>query len=176
MKFTETYISGLFVVETKEHQDQRGVFARLFCRQEFKQASIIFSCEQVNISTNAQRHTLRGMHFQDPPFAESKFVRVTKGRAFDVALDMRPKSPTFMKHFGLELTEDNLVGLYLPEGMAHGYLTLEQDTHVLYQMGRTYIPGKSRGLRWNDPAFGIDWPAEPVVISERDASYADFCK
>jgi dTDP-4-dehydrorhamnose 3,5-epimerase len=173
MIFTETFIAGLFVVEPERHEDKRGVFARVFCVQEFSGAGIAFSCEQVNVSTNSECYTLRGMHYQDPPFAESKFVRVTKGRVFDVAVDVRPESPTFLKHFGIELTESNFLGLYLPEGTAHGFLTLESDTHVLYQMGHAYVPGKGKGLRWNDPALGIEWPAIPNVISERDAGYGD---
>ena len=174
MRFVATELPGVVVVEAEPHQDERGAFARIYCPAEFRAAGIDFAPTQVNLSRNTHRHTLRGMHFQDPPHAEAKLVRVTRGAVFDVAVDLRPESPAFRRWVGVELDETSMRGLFLPEGIAHGFLTLTDDTDVLYQMGRDHVPGAGRGVRFDDPAFAVDWPAEPAVISERDRTWPDF--
>lgn len=173
MRFVPTPIAGVVRVEAEPHSDERGLFARLHCPEAFAAAGIAFEPAQTSLSRNPTSGTLRGMHFQAAPHAEAKLVRVTRGRVFDVAVDLRPDSPTYRQWTGAELSADNLVGLYIGEGMAHGFLTLEPDTDVVYQIAPAYRPGHDAGVRWNDPAFGIDWPAAPRLISERDASYPD---
>ncbi|WP_430423792.1 dTDP-4-dehydrorhamnose 3,5-epimerase [Phenylobacterium sp.] len=173
MRFTPTTIAGVVRVEAEPHADERGLFARLHCPEAFAAAGIPFEPVQTSLSRNPTSGTLRGMHFQAAPHAEAKLVRVTRGRVFDVAVDLRPDSPTYRQWTGAELSAENLVGLYIGEGMAHGFLTLEPDTDVVYQIAPAYRPGHDAGVRWNDPAFGIDWPAAPRLISERDASYPD---
>ena len=173
MRFLPQAIAGVFVVEAQPHSDERGSFARIYCIDEFAKAGIEFDSPQINLSTNAKRHTLRGLHFQDPPFAEAKFVRAVRGRAFDVVVDLRKGSPTENRWLSVELDSRRLNGVFVPEGCAHGFLTLEDDTDILYQMGRVFVAGHDRGVRWNDPAFAIAWPAAPAVISARDASYPD---
>lgn len=173
MRFVPTPIAGVVRVEAEPHADERGLFARLHCPEAFAAAGIAFEPAQTSLSRNPTSGTLRGMHFQAPPHAEAKLVRVTRGRVFDVAVDLRPDSPTYRQWTGAELSAENLVGLYIGEGMAHGFLTLEPDTDVVYQIAPAYRPGHDAGVRWNDPAFGIDWPAAPRLISERDASYPD---
>ncbi len=175
MIFHETALDGVVLVEAEPHHDERGVFARLYCPDEFARAGIDFTPTQVNLSTNTARHTLRGMHFQKPPFAESKLVRVIRGSAWDVVLDLRP-GPHQGNSIAVELTAASLKAIYLPEGVAHGFLTLEPDTQIFYQMGRSYMPGQADGLRWNDPAFAIDWPAEPAVISAQDQAWPWFAE
>ena len=174
MRFVETEISGVFLVEAEAHSDMRGSFARLYCPVEFAQAGIEFTSMQVSLSSNPAVHTLRGMHFQDAPFAEAKLVRAVRGRAYDVALDLRPDSRTFTKWIGVEIDAKSMRGIFLPEGVAHGFLTLEPDTDILYQIGRPFEPGHARGMRWNDPAFAIEWPAEPKIISDADRTFPDF--
>ena len=173
MIFTPLSIPGAFRITAEPHRDERGSFARLYCPQEFAAHGIPFASTQINLSTNPKRHTLRGMHYQSP-FAEAKFVYAVRGRAFDAIVDLRPESPAYKKWAEVELGADALVAIFIPEGCAHGFLTLEDDTALLYQMGRPFVPGYDRGVRWNDPAFGIAWPATPAVISERDANYPDF--
>lgn len=173
MRFVPTPIAGVVRVEAEPHADERGLFARLHCPEAFAAAGIAFEPAQTSLSRNPTSGTLRGMHFQAAPHAEAKLVRVTRGRVFDVAIDLRPDSPTYRQWTGAELSAENLVGLYIGEGMAHGFLTLEPDTDVVYQIAPAYRPGHDAGVRWNDPAFGIDWPAAPRLISERDASYPD---
>ena len=174
MRIRETGISGVCVVEAEPASDERGAFARLYCPDEFAAAGIVFTAVQTNLSRNPAAQTLRGMHYQEPPQAEAKLVHVTRGAIFDVALDLRRDSPTFRRWAGVRLDAAVLSGLFIPEGCAHGFLTLAPETDVLYHMSRKFEPGWGRGVRWNDPAFAIDWPAEPQVISERDARYADF--
>jgi dTDP-4-dehydrorhamnose 3,5-epimerase len=174
MRFVAQKIAGVFVVEAEPHRDDRGAFARIFCIDEFVAAGIKFDSVQVNLSTNAKCHTLRGMHFQDPPFAEAKFVRAVRGRAFDVVVDLRRGSATENQWVAVELDSRRLNGVFVPEGCAHGFLTLEDDTDILYQMGRAFVDGHARGVRWNDPAFAIAWPSVPAVISARDTAYADW--
>lgn len=174
MRFVPTPIAGVVRVEAEPHADERGLFARLHCPEAFAAAGIPFEPAQTSISRNPKAGTLRGMHYQAAPHAETKLVRVTRGRVFDVAVDLRPDSPTYRQWTGAELSAENLVGLYIGEGIAHGFLTLEPDSDVVYQIAPAYRPGHDAGVRWNDPAFGIDWPAAPRLISERDASYPDY--
>lgn len=173
MRFEATEIPGVVRVLAEPHADERGAFARLHCPQEFAAAGVPFEPAQTSVSSNTRAHTLRGMHYQAAPHAETKLVRVTRGRAFDVAVDLRPESPTYRRWTSAELSAENRMALFIPEGVAHGFLTLEPDTDVLYQIAPAYRPGHDAGVRWNDPVFGIDWPAPPQVISERDASYPD---
>lgn len=174
MRLVPTPITGVIRVEAEPHTDDRGLFARLHCPEEFAAAGIDFAPAQTSISRNPKAGTLRGLHFQAAPHAEAKLVRVTRGRVFDVAVDLRPDSPTYRQWTGAELSAENLVGLYIGEGIAHGFLTLEPDTDVVYQIAPAYRPGHDAGVRWDDPAFGIAWPMAPVLISARDAEYPDF--
>ena len=174
MLFTRTPVQGVVVIEPELLVDERGFFARSWCRNEFASQGLSPKLMQCNISFNPHRGTLRGMHYQAAPYEEAKVVRSTKGAIYDVALDLRPHSPTFKQHFGVELTADNHRMLYVPEGCAHGFLTLEDNTEIFYQMSEMYQGDFGRGVRWNDPAFGITWPGEIRVISERDRNYPDF--
>jgi dTDP-4-dehydrorhamnose 3,5-epimerase len=173
MRFVPQKIPGVYVVETVPHRDERGSFARVFCTEEFVAAGITFTTAQINLSGNAKRHTLRGLHYQNAPHAEAKFVRAVRGRAFDVVIDLRKDSLTYRQWLAVELDANTMNALYVPEGCAHGFLTLEDDTEILYQMGRHHVDGHAQGVRWNDPAFSIVWPAAPAVISPRDANYPD---
>lgn len=174
MIFTEAAIPGVFLVGIEPASDDRGFFARLQCPEEFARHGLAFSPAQTSLSRNIAAGTLRGMHFQAAPMAETKLVRVVRGAAFDVVVDLRPHSPTFRRWVGYELSARNGQAMFIPEGIAHGFLTLEPDTDVLYQIAPAYTPGHDRGVRWDDPAFGIEWPRRPEVISARDAAYADF--
>jgi dTDP-4-dehydrorhamnose 3,5-epimerase len=174
MKFTSTALAGVVIVEIEPLADERGLFARSFCATEFEKAGLNPRFTQCNISSNRLKGTLRGMHYQAEPHAETKLVRCTRGRIFDVAVDLRPDSPSFKHWFGLELDAEKRNALYIPEGCAHGFQTLTDEAEVFYQMGADYVPGAGRGVRWNDPAFGIDWPLPPVALGERDATYPDF--
>ena len=174
MTFIQTAIPGVVVVEPEMRRDARGGFARLHCPEAFAAAGRPFVPVQTSLSQNRKAGTLRGMHYQGAPHAETKLVRVVRGRAFDVALDLRPESPAFRKWTAVELDPDSARAVLIPEGVAHGFITLEDDTDVLYQIAPAYVPGHDRGVRWDDPAFGIDWPRAPAVISERDATYPDF--
>lgn len=174
MEFISTEIAGLFIVKAKPHRDSRGFYARAYCPEAFAEAGILFTSNQINLSRNLKALTLRGMHYQDPPHAEAKYVRVTRGRAYDVAVDIRPGSPTYGRWAGVELSADEANAFFLPEGMAHGFLTLEPDTDVLYQVNRAHIPGIGKGYRYDDPALKIDWPAKPEVVLERDLDCPPF--
>ena len=174
MIFRPTALAGLLVVEPELEPDERGFFARLHCPVEFAAAGIDFRPVQTSLSHNDRRHTLRGLHFQAPPRAEAKLVRAVRGRVFDVAVDLRPQSPTCHGWVGIELDAARGAALFIPQGFAHGFLTLEPDTDLLYQISPGYLPGHDRGLRWDDPAIGICWPATPAVISPRDADYPDL--
>jgi dTDP-4-dehydrorhamnose 3,5-epimerase len=174
MRFTPTRIDDVVIVDLDAVADERGSFARLHCPEEFAAAGHPFTPQQTSLSRNWKGGTLRGMHYEAFPHEEAKLVRVTRGRIFDVAVDLRPESLTFRQWTGTELSADNGRALLIGKGMAHGFITLEDDTDVLYQIDRIYEPGHGRGVRWNDPTFGIEWPAQPAVISERDAGYADF--
>jgi dTDP-4-dehydrorhamnose 3,5-epimerase len=172
MRFHPTALSGVTLIEPQPVSDDRGHFARLYCPDEFARAGIDFTPTQTSLSFNRARHTLRGMHYCLEP--EAKLVRCTRGRVFDVAVDIRRDSPTFGRWFGVELDPVDARGLYIPPGLAHGFLTLEPDSDVIYQIDRPYRPGFDAGLRWNDPRFAIQWPAMPAVIDPRDRDYPDF--
>lgn len=175
MVFTETKLKGAYVIDPVRNEDDRGFFARTFCVNEFQARGLNGRLVQCSISFNKRRGTLRGLHWQMPPQAECKLVRVTRGAIFDVIVDLRAASPTFKRHFTIELTAENRRSLYMPEGFAHGFQTLEDNTEILYQMSCAYSPASARGARWNDPAFGIRWPeVEERIMNERDATYPDF--
>ena len=174
MILKETKINGVFLVVPEAHHDERGLFARTWCEREFAADGLNPRLVQCSISFNEKKGTLRGVHFQTEPYQEAKLVRCTRGSLFDVALDLRSSSATYRQWVSAELTADNRHALYIPEGCAHGFLTLEARTEALYQMSEFYAPGCARGVRWNDPAFGIDWPFSPSVMSERDSNYLDF--
>jgi dTDP-4-dehydrorhamnose 3,5-epimerase len=174
MIFTKTNLEGVFVIELQKLQDERGFFARSFCQREFQEHGLNPNLAQCNISYNKKKGTLRGMHFQAAPFQEAKLVRCTQGAIHDVIIDIRPDSPTYTEYIAVNLDADKQNALYVPEGFAHGFLTLEPETYVFYQMSEFYAPGYARGFRWNDPIFNIEWPAEINMISERDASYPDY--
>jgi dTDP-4-dehydrorhamnose 3,5-epimerase len=172
--FTQTNLPGAFVIEMDEHADQRGFFARTFCRREFEAHGLNPQVVQCNVSFNKRKGTLRGMHYQAVPFAEAKLVRCTSGSIYDVIIDIRSSSPTFKQHFAIELSAANRKMLYIPEEFAHGFQTLEDDTEVFYQMSQYFSPEHARGVRWDDPAFGIEWPEDERIIVERDRNYPDF--
>ena len=175
MVFAETKLKGAFVIDLARNEDERGFFARTFCVDEFQSRGLNARLVQCSVSFNKTRGTLRGMHWQEPPQAECKLVRVTRGAIFDVIVDLRPTSPTFKQYFAIELNADNHTQVYVPEGFAHGFQTLEDATEVAYQISAAHAPALARGVRWNDPAFAIRWPeAEPRIINQRDASYPDF--
>ena len=174
MIFTETKLPGAFVIEPEKHEDERGFFARSFCRREFEARGLNPNVAQCNISFNKRKGTLRGMHFQAAPFAEAKLVRCTAGAIYDVMIDLRPASRAFKKHFAMELSAREGKMLYIPEEFAHGFQTLEDNTEVFYQMSQTYSAEHARGVRWDDPAFGIPWPQGERIMNERDRNYPDF--
>ncbi|HSS95391.1 MAG TPA: dTDP-4-dehydrorhamnose 3,5-epimerase [Terriglobales bacterium] len=174
MRFQETKLRGAFVVELEKHEDERGFFARSWCEQEFAAHKLNSRTVQCNVSFNKTKGTLRGMHYQIAPCAEAKLVRCTRGSIFDVIIDLRPDSPTYTKYVSEVLSADNYKAFYVPEGFAHGFQTLEDNSEVFYQMTELYSPQHQRGLRYNDPMFSINWPIDTTVISERDRSYPDF--
>jgi len=174
MKFIETPLAGAYVIELDRNDDERGFFARSFCRREFEAHGLNVEVAQCNISYNERRGTLRGIHYQIRPHAEAKTIRCTSGAMFDVLLDLRPKSPTSKQWFGIELSAANYKMVYIPEGVAHGFQTLADRTEVLYQISEFYSPEAARGIRWNDPAFGIKWPLPVAEISAKDSAYQDF--
>lgn len=171
MRFEPTILSGAFVVTLDIKEDDRGFFARTFCQQEFADHGLKSLVAQCNLSFNHKAGTLRGMHFQVPPAAETKLVRCTRGAVYDVIVDLRPDSPTYLRHVGVELSEHNRTALYVPELFAHGYLTLTDAAEVAYQVGEIYTPGYERGIRYDDPALGIEWVRKVTVISQKDASW-----
>lgn len=174
MIFKKTPLKDACVIELERIEDERGFFARSWCVREFRQHGLNPNLVQCNVSFNKKKGTLRGMHYQAAPHEEAKLVRCTKGALYDAIIDLRRHSPTFQQWFGVELTAENRKMLYIPEGFAHGFQTLEDDTEVFYQMSEFHRPDSGRGLRWNDPQFGIAWPIEVAVISEGDARYPDF--
>jgi len=173
MRFTPTSIPGVVVVDIEPHEDNRGAFARLQCPDEFASAGHPFSPVQTSLSRNPKAGTLRGLHYQPAPHGETKLVRTVRGRMFDVALDLRRASPAYLRWTAAELSAGNARALLIPEGVAHGFLTLEPDTDVLYQISPAFQSGHEAGVRWDDPAFAIAWPIAPSLISERDATYPD---
>ena len=174
MIFTEAPLSGVYVIGLEPHQDERGFFARTWCRREFAALGLETAIEQCSISHNRHRGILRGLHFQAPPHEEVKLVRCVRGAVHDVVIDLRPESPTFARHFALELTAENRLALYVPKGFAHGFQTLEDSTDLFYQISAYYAPAAARGVRWDDPAFGIAWPIPDPIMTERDRSHPDF--
>jgi dTDP-4-dehydrorhamnose 3,5-epimerase len=174
MKIERTVLPSVMLVAIEPHSDQRGLFARTFDDDAFAAAGLTISWRQCNTSWNRQRGTLRGMHFQLSPFEEPKLVRCTRGRVFDVAIDLRRDSSTFRRWIGIELSYERRNALFIPGGCAHGFLTLEDDCEVFYMMGEVFVPEAAAGVRWNDPAFAIAWPFEPATMSERDANWPDF--
>ncbi len=204
MLFTETKLKGAFLIEPEKLEDERGFFARSFCAREFEEHGLNPRVVQCNISYNVRKGTLRGMHYQVAPYEEAKLVRCTTGGIYDVIIDLRPNSNTYCQWIGFELSSPRsplptncsplaahssqptahcspLTAhcyrmLYVPEGFAHGFLTLQDNTEVFYQMSEFYAPDTARGLRWNDPAFGIEWPLEPAVLSEKDRNYPEFSR
>ena len=172
MHFLATDIAGALIVEPDLHVDERGFFTRLSCTDEFARAGVDFKPRQTSVSRNNARHTLRGMHYCTE--AEAKLVRCSRGKIFDVIFDIRQDSTSFGQALGVELDAAGLRGLFIPAGVAHGFLTLEADCDVLYQIDRAYRPGFDAGLRWNDPSFRFSWPAPPATISDRDATWPDF--
>jgi len=174
VNFVPTPLHGAWVIEPERIADSRGFFARSFSDEEFDSRGLNPRVVQANISYNARRGTLRGMHYQRPPMAEAKLIRCTRGAIWDAIIDLRRGSATFGSHFGVRLDASNRSMLYVPEGCAHGFLTLEDDTEVAYQMSQRYSPEHGAGVRWNDPAFGIAWPGEVSVIADRDRDYPDF--
>jgi dTDP-4-dehydrorhamnose 3,5-epimerase len=174
MRFDETRLAGAFLIDLEPQSDERGFFARSYCEREFAAHGLATRFPQENLSFNARTGTLRGMHYQAAPHRETKVVRCVSGAIHDVIVDLRAGSPTRFSWIGVDLTSKNRRALYVPTGFAHGFLTLERDTEVLYQMGEFYVAEAARGFRWDDPHFGIRWPASPVVVSERDRTQPDF--
>jgi dTDP-4-dehydrorhamnose 3,5-epimerase len=172
--FQETPLPGAFIIEPEKREDERGFFARTWCRAEFAAHGIDCDWVQCNVSFNRKRGTLRGLHYQVGQWAEAKLVRCTRGAIFDVAVDLRPHSPHYRRWTGVELSADSHRLFFIPQGFAHGFLTLRGDAEVFYQMSEAYRPEAARGVRWDDPAFAIAWPAAPRFISERDRTYPDY--
>ncbi|HEX2271307.1 MAG TPA: dTDP-4-dehydrorhamnose 3,5-epimerase [Pyrinomonadaceae bacterium] len=173
--FRETKLKGAFVIDPQRFEDERGFLARSFSAKEFEDHGLNPRIAECNISFSRKRYTVRGMHFQKPPHAQAKLVRCSKGAIYDVIIDLRPESPTFKQWIGEELTAENRRMLYVPEGFAHGFQTLEENTEVFYQISEFYTPQSEAGVRWNDPAFAIRWPAsDGVTINDRDRNYPDF--
>lgn len=176
MIFTETKLQGAFIVELEQRSDDRGFFARTFCQEEFAAHGLKTSIAQANCSFNHLAGTLRGMHFQYPPAAETKFIRCTRGALYDVIVDLRPDSPTYGQHVGVELSADNHTALYVPERFAHGFITLVDATEASYQVGEFYTPGCEGGLRYDDPDLAIQWPIAPTVISDKDQAWSSLAE
>lgn len=174
MIFQKTALNGAFVIEPERKEDERGFFSRTWCTEEFALRGLNPRLVQCNISYSKKKGTLRGMHFQAAPHEEVKLVRCTRGAIVDVIIDLRLGSRTYTKHIGVVLSEANRHMLYIPEGMAHGFQTIEDDTEVFYQMSHRYEACSARGVRWNDPLFKISWPSDTRIISERDQQYPDF--
>lgn len=176
MTFEETAIPGVWILELDRREDARGFFARTFCEHEFADRGLVTRFVQCNLSSNAKRGTLRGMHFQHEPKPEVKLVRCVQGSVYDVVIDLRPSSPTYCRWIGVELSATNARALYIPAGIAHGFQTLEDRTELYYHMGEFYEPSLASGVRWNDPAFGVAWPVADPILSEKDAAYPDYVR
>ncbi len=174
MRFTETKLKGAYIIEIEPITDERGFFARSWCQKEFTERGLNPNLVQCNISFNLKKGTLRGMHYQAKPYEEAKLVRCTMGAIYDVIIDLRPESSTFKQWVAVELTAENRKILYIPEGMAHGFQTLVDDTEVFYQMSEFYHSELATGLRWDDPVFEIKWPIHVKIISDKDSSYKDL--
>lgn len=174
MKFRPTPLNGAYTVVLERRGDDRGFFARTFCKNEFSHADLVSDIVQMNNSLSATKGTLRGLHYQLPPSSEMKLVRCIRGALWDVIVDLRPDLPTFGKSFGAQLDEENRLMMYVPRGFAHAVLTLTDNTEALYLVSAFYAPDRERGIRWNDPRFDINWPHAPVEISSKDANWPDF--
>lgn len=174
MIFTETKLKGAYLIELEKLEDERGFFALSWSEREFAERGLESRLAECNISFNRRKGTVRGMHYQESPHGQAKLVRCTMGAVFDVMIDLRPSSPTFKRWLAFELTAKNHVALYIPTDFAHGFQTLEDNSEVLYQMSEVYSPGHARGVRWDDPAFRIEWPHEVTLINKRDARYPDY--
>jgi dTDP-4-dehydrorhamnose 3,5-epimerase len=169
--FTETRLKGAFIIDLERRTDERGFFARAFCQHEFRDHGLKPVIAQANIASNLRRGTLRGMHFQYPPAAETKLVRCTRGAIVDIIVDLRPESPTYLEHVAVELNEDNMTALYVPERFAHGYQALRDNTDTSYQVGEFYTPSAEGGLRYDDPRLGLQWPLPVSVMSPKDQAF-----
>ena len=176
MKFTETKLKGAFIIDIQPFEDERGMFTRVYCQREFEEHGLNPNVVNTNVSRSTFKGTLRGMHFQRHPDAECKLVRCTRGSLLDVIVDIRPDSPTYKEWIAVELTATNYRMLFVPEGFAHGFMTLEDNTEATYQVSQFYSPKSEGGLRWNDPAIGIEWPMEPTVQSDKDQNWPDFAE
>jgi len=176
MKFLPTSLVGAFIIELEPHNDKRGFFARSFCQEEFKRHGLPIEIKQSNLSFNQRSGTLRGMHYQRVPYSEAKLVHCIAGSIYDVIIDLRPNSPTYCHWHGVQLNAENHRATFIPEGMAHGFLTLVDETLVQYEMFESYHAELGAGVRYDDPVFGIEWPAEVRVISEKDQSWPDFIR
>ena len=174
MKFTETKLKGAFVVEIEKLADDRGFFARSWCRKEFEAQGLTSRVVQSNVSFNRKKGTLRGLHYQIAPRQECKLIRCTRGAIYDVIIDLRAESPTYKQWVGVDLTADNYRMLFVPEDFAHGFITLTDNTEITYQVSQFYTPGAEKGIRFNDPAFNIQWPLDVLVISDKDRGWPDF--
>jgi dTDP-4-dehydrorhamnose 3,5-epimerase len=174
MIFTETPLKGAYTIDLEKRGDDRGFFARFFCVNEFEKLGLDNKIVQINNSTSKDKGTLRGIHYQLAPKAETKIIRCLKGSFYDVIVDLRKESDTFLKWFGVELNEDNRTMLYVPKGFAHSFITLTDNSEAFYLVTEFYAPQYERGLRWNDPAINIKWPIQPVIISEKDKNHPDF--
>jgi dTDP-4-dehydrorhamnose 3,5-epimerase len=174
VNFSPTAVEGVYVVTPELFSDERGFFARTWCADEFSSRGLEAALRQCSVSFTRRKGTLRGLHYQEAPYAEAKLVRCTRGAIFDVAVDLRPKSPTFLRHTNVVLRAGEYSMLYIPEGCAHGLQTLEDDTEVSYQISQVYAPESARGVRWDDPALDIRWPLEPTVMSDRDRDFPDL--
>jgi dTDP-4-dehydrorhamnose 3,5-epimerase len=176
MIFNETSIPGAYIIELEKRSDERGFFARGWCWREFADHGLDNRLVQMNISVNRHKHTLRGFHYQIAPYQEDKLLRCIRGAVHDVLLDLRPDSPTYLQHISIELSAANYRSLLVPKGCANAFLTLQDDTEVTYLVSEFYTPAAERGLRWNDPAIAVQWPAEPAVISDKDRLWPDFAR
>jgi dTDP-4-dehydrorhamnose 3,5-epimerase len=174
MIFTKTKLEGAYIIDLEKREDPRGFFARTFCANEFAAHGLRETMFQGNMSLSKPKFTLRGMHYQIDGAEEAKLIRCTRGTILDVIIDIRPTSATYCQHIAVELSQENYRQLYVPEGFAHGFITLEENCEVSYLVSQFYSPGKERGIRWNDPLFGIEWPTLTPVVSEKDAVHPDY--
>lgn len=175
MKFSKTSLADVYVIDLEKREDERGFFARAWCQKEFADQGLDSNFVQANLSFNNTKGTLRGMHYQVAPYEETKLIRCIRGAIYDLIIDLRPQSPTYKQSFGVELTPENRKMFCVPKGFAHGYLTLQDNTEVLYQVSEFYTPGSERGIRWNDPAFNLKWPKMAnLILSEKDQNWPDF--
>jgi dTDP-4-dehydrorhamnose 3,5-epimerase len=171
MKYTEIHLKGAYIIELEPYRDSRGLFARTFCKNEFKKIGHHKEFVQFNHSATSQKGTIRGMHYQVPPGAEIKLIRCIRGSVYDVIIDLRHYSPTFLSYYGVELSEENMKMIYVPEGFAHGFQTLENNAQLIYHHTQFYNPEYERGIRYNDPSVGINWPLKAVNVTEKDKNY-----